>query len=206
MVFRENKGWDGPYIFVELENRTVHCLNIHGRKYQFHITMCKPYKVNDGFFAFYTQETTDLFQSFLQVVVQNPHDPRFKNAKTEEIQGILKRGGFKPVQKNKIPPNASVIGNRFVLTIKEPGTPEERFKARLVLQGHKDPQRHTIANEAPVLTRFGIRLIISTSVILFKRKLWKRDVVQAYMQAHKLDRLLFTPPPLESSNMISANG
>ena len=70
-----------------------------------------------------------------------------------------------------------LTGSIFVLTIKEPGTPEERFQALLVFQGHKDPQRHTIANEALVLTLCGIRLIISTAAILFKPRLWKRGAV-----------------------------
>ena len=56
-----------------------------------------------------------------------------------------------------------------------------------------------MANEAPVILRLSIRIILFTSVAVFECSLWKRDIVQAYMQAHKSARIIFTPPPKEGN-------
>lgn len=78
-----------------------------------------------------------------------------------------------------MPASALIIPNRYFLKIKDPGSSEQHFKARLVMQGHKDPERHRITNEDPVLLRFSTHIIFYNYLIFFHYRLWKRDIVQA---------------------------
>lgn len=92
-----------------------------------------------------------------------------------------------------------MIRNRYILTIKDPGTESERFKARWILLGHLDKLRKEISNNSPMLKRMSFRIIISFAAIFFSFLLWTRDVEQAYMQAHKLMRDIFTKAPPEAN-------
>ncbi len=35
------------------------------------------------------------------------------------------------------------------------------FKSRLVIQGHRDPEKHRVVNEAPTILRSSVRLLIA---------------------------------------------
>lgn len=63
-------------------------------------------------------------------VVHNERDPRFTESRQKEYDGILEKGGVTPIPRSQLPTDANVIGNRFVLTIKEPGTTNPIYKAR----------------------------------------------------------------------------
>lgn len=86
-------------------------------------------------------EENSLYINLMQIV-QDQFDPRFKISRQEEFDRIIKKGGVMPFDRSKLPRNANVIRNRFILTIKDPGTDSERFKARWILTGHTDQLRH----------------------------------------------------------------
>ena len=91
-------------------NRTVDYIDTTGREFKFHANMCKPYPIGDRFFTFYAQDTRSAYatQSSLQAIVNDPNDSRFDIAKTQ-VQGILNRGGFKPIKPNEIPADAPLL-------------------------------------------------------------------------------------------------
>lgn len=67
-----------------------------------------------------------------------------------------------------IPHDANIIRSHYVVSIKNPGTDAEKFKARWILQGHYDKYRHRIANDSSVLMRMIYRVILSLSATLFQ--------------------------------------
>ena len=159
-------------------------MDVHGRSHEFHVTMFKPYPHENLLNDFLPVRRNGRTPEDIYLIVETIHnedDPRFDQAKHDEISGIIKKGGFKIVEKESVPPDSFFIPNSFVMTIKEPGYPEERFKARLVMQGHRDPHRHQIVNAAPVLLRFSV-CIVSTSILVFKGKMRKRDTVQGHIK------------------------
>ena len=93
------------------------------------------------------------------------------------------------------PPGSVVLNSRFVLTIKKREGEDDVFKARLVILGHKDPDKGRIVNEAPTVTRSSVRLIVATAQI-FNFKIWSRDVSQAFVQSKdKLKREVYVRFP-----------
>lgn len=206
LVFRENFGWKGPYTYVSNDGKVVKVLDHNGREHHFHATQVKPYNAHTRAPVHCllnpeppSYDANTYSATHITVVIDNPYDERFDEAKKREVHGILTKGGFEIVKPQDVPRNANIISNRYVLAIKDPGTDSERLKARLILQGHRDQERNNIANDAPVLMRYSIRIIISLSVNEFDCKMLTRDVEQAYIQSLPLPRPVYTPAPKEAN-------
>ncbi len=106
---------------------------------------------------FYEQSASSVFAT---VVVHGKKDSRFDKAKIEEIEQLIQKSTYEFVQDAYLPPGATVLQSRYVLTIKIFGKPHQYYKARLIILGHVDPDKPRVANEAPtVLT--SIRLAVS---------------------------------------------
>lgn len=75
----------------------------------------------------------------------------------------------------------------FVVSIKQPVTEAEKYKARFILQGHKCKQKEFIIHISRTVSHKNIKILISISVI-YKLNIWNQDVNQAYIQAHDLER------------------
>lgn len=95
-------------------------------------------------------------------------DPRYtskasNHAIDDEIKGILLHNFIAFVNKKKICRKANFVGRRFILAVKQPGTTSERYKARFIVQGHKDKDLiiHTSSN----FCHGNIRLISSIEMI-----------------------------------------
>ena len=207
LVYREKKGWEGTYTFLYRDERLSVVLGDKGLEHLLHSTMLKPYTrprlpIQD--FLNPTDEPANIHANLVETV-DDENDVRFKASRKKEYDGIVSKGGVKAIPRTELPDNANLIGNRFVLTIKEPGTPNPVYKARWILQGHQDHFRHSIANDSPMLMRLTFRVILSLAVVFFNCTLWTRDVEQAYMQSKPLQRDVFTKPPPEanlSENMV----
>lgn len=65
--------------------------------------------------------------------VHDERDPRLTTIRQRELIGIVKKGGVKVMQKATLQEFANIIGNRFMLTIKEPGTSDPIYKAQWIL-------------------------------------------------------------------------
>jgi hypothetical protein len=104
-----------------------------------------------------------------------------QRAKLAEMKGLLAKGVFEIVLREEIPPGSNTLGGRYVLGLKDPGTDKERWKARFVVQGHKDLMKHAIVHDTATLSQRGARMIFAMAAI-FGWKVWTEDVRQAYIQ------------------------
>ncbi len=92
--------------------------------------------------------------------VLHPADPRcrssmFQKAKLEEFEGLERRGVWVPVQESNVPPDANIIGSRFVCTLKKCRNGEPRgacslYRARRQRQ-RKGPTRTHMLDIVAVL-------------------------------------------------------
>lgn len=148
LVYRENKGWQGPYTFLYRDGRLSIVLDDNGLEHLFHSTMLKPCQrpllaIKDILIPT-DANNTEYFQEIYTYLVENVKDEfdrRYKTAPQNEYDGIKKKGGFVPFLQNNLPPNPNIIRNRYVLCIKDPGTNTKRLKARWILTGHTDKMR-----------------------------------------------------------------
>lgn len=125
--------------------------------------------------------------------ILGPDDPRavspqFIQAKHDEIKGLQRRETWRIIRKRDLPPQANILGGRFVLTLKNLGTNEETAKARYVAQGNRDKEKPHMVHNITTLRQSSTRLIISVAAVKGFR-IFAHDVKQAYLQSEeKLQR------------------
>lgn len=204
LVYREKTGCNGPYTFLYRDSRLSIVLHSKGFERVFHSIMVKSYQrptipITDLLNpTHHTDQPSDLNTQLVEII-RDEQDQRFIQSRQKEYDGIVSKGGIKVVEVSSVPPSSNIIGNRYVLSIKNPGTDAEKFKARWILQEHHDQYRHRIANDSPILKRMMYQVITSISTTLFQPTVWTRDVEQAYMQSKLLNRDVYTVPPREAS-------
>lgn len=113
-------------------------------------------------------------------------DPRvgeFTAAIDLELSGLMEKGVFQevriPVEDRK---SINVLKSRFVLALKNPGTPEEKHKARLVVQAmpHADRDRSHLFTYSPTVTKASFRILL-TLAASHGFDVHLRDIKQAYV-------------------------
>ena len=133
--------------------------------------------------------------------VANPMDPRFTESARDEIQGLLSRGSFKIDSKENIPENSIVVKSRVHHVIKKNENGNKKYKTRLVIQGHKDPDKGSIVTEAPTVLPSSLRLLLSIAAMC-DFEVWSRDVKQAFIQSSfPIDREIYIKPPKKPNLM-----
>ncbi len=137
--------------------------------------------------------------------VTEPIDKRFHESALSGIQGLLSRGSYEVVKPEQIPADATILKSRMENAIKTDEQGREIFKSRLIIQGHLDPGKATIVNDAPTVLRSSIRLILSLSQ-MYDFPLWTRVVKQAFTQsAYQLARQVLIKPPNKPDLMPMMN-
>jgi len=135
------------------------------------------------------------------IVIEDPYDTRFDDAKLKEVTQLLEKGTYAIVCSAEVPEDAVVLNSRFVLVIKNPGTKEEIYKARFVILGHMDPDKGRVVNEAPTVRAASVRTIVAMAT-LFQFDMWTRDVSQAFVQSKdSLKRQVYIRVPKGQSVM-----
>lgn len=133
------------------------------------------------------------------VKIVKPEDPRsreqdFVDAKRNEAHGLMSRKIWNIVSHDKILEDSLVLGGRFVLTLKNVGTPEEKAKARYIAQGYCDGDKSYVVHDISTIRASSIRLILSVSAVMGFR-LFSHDVTQAYLQSkYELTRKIYVQP------------
>jgi hypothetical protein len=116
---------------------------------------------------------------------------------TEEIQGLMDRGTFDIVVRNKLPVDSNIMGSRIVLALKNYKTSEECVNARLVIQGCGDRHGSSIVTDASTVSHFSVRVLLSISVLM-KWKVWSKDARQALLQSEaNISRNVYARLPRE---------
>lgn len=80
------------------------------------------------------------------VKILNPTDDRaqhedLKKEKSDEVHGITRRKIWVWVLESDVPSDANILGGRFILTLKNYETPQEKEKFRYVDQGFKEKDK-----------------------------------------------------------------
>lgn len=65
------------------------------------------------------------------------HDD-FKKSKMDEVNGLIKRCIWENFNEKDIPSGANLLGGRFILTLNNFDTPQEKAKVRYIAQGFND--------------------------------------------------------------------
>ena len=67
--------------------------------------------------------------------------------------------------KEDVPRDSNVLGARFVLAIKDTEKPDPIFKARFVVQGHKDREKNALVRESTNMRQSSILVLTAIAVI-----------------------------------------
>ncbi|KAA8493483.1 Transposon Ty1-BL Gag-Pol polyprotein [Porphyridium purpureum] len=98
------------------------------------------------------------------------------NSKIRELRDLVRRGTLAPAA--KVPAGATILGSRMVNTVKANG----EHKSRFIAQGFRDPEAQDTTVNAPTLSRYMLRVIVSV-VTVKGFPLKYRDYSQAYLQS-----------------------
>ena len=187
-AYREKKGCDGPYTFLSNIGKLALVRDTNGKDHTFHVTMLKPYVPLPPF-----REIDPQASVYISHIVKTKNPPEFADIQQKEYDGIVRKGGVRPVLLSNLPPNSNFIENRFVKVIKDYGSPFERKKSRWILQGHTDREKDSIVNETPVLMRYSVRIILFCTISIVHNRSCTRDAEQAFFFKLDLSHAMFTP-------------
>lgn len=133
------------------------------------------------------------------VKLLDANDPRvreddFEQAKRKEVDGLNRRGLWRKVKRSELPPDANILGGRFIFSLKNYGTPSEMAKVRFVAQGYRDKDKPFMVHDASSLRASSIRIILAVAACLGFR-LFSHDVTQAYLQSkYRMTRDVYVDP------------
>lgn len=207
LVFRrKTQVWEGPYELDRIDGKSAYVKISEGLVQPFSVSRVKPFRtpVESALRKNDNQQTSDEVTSTSAVNYTKVLSPRdvtdetieeFRQAISDEMNGLFEQKTFKKVLKENIPEGANVLRSRFVFAIKDVGTPSERKKARLVAMGHTDKMKRLVLSDAPTLMRYALRILISVAV-MYDLELYSRDVKQAYLQSETpMQRDIYIYPP-----------
>lgn len=205
LVYREKKKrWVGPYTVSRIEDKRAFISDGKSTR-PFNLSKLLPHtadKVDLELFRI-LKDLSEL-QSSPSINITEvfyPSDPRAQTPECRaaikmEVDGILSRGVFRKVKKTDIPRDANVITTRMVLSVKDIGTSDEKYKARVAAHGHKDRDKHDRVHNSPSVRPISLRLLL-TSASIRRYRIWATDIVQAFIQAFDPAREIYIIPPRE---------
>lgn len=205
LVWRENivnnqiGEWLGPFEIEGMDERAKIAYirdDVNSPARPFNIVQIKPYYSPDILAGDFISDVNNFFSYhcspaneediFMTEIISND-DPRaqceeMNDAKRKEIRDLLRRGTFRAVLIDEVPPDANVIPGRFVLAIKSKLDGKIKFKARFVVGGHRDKLKEFMVHSSQTLQPQSIRILLAIAV-LFGFDIWTADVRQAYLQS-----------------------
>lgn len=167
LVIREKKGWNGPYRFILNSGALSLVIDTKNRQHTCSVTKINPYPAISPL-----EDLSCEIQSFIIKVCKN-YDPRFTKSQKNGYDSILRNECFKPV-----------LHSFILLNGKKLKTVCQRYQRLwLIIRNTKikvDPPRiqrqrkQFIVNEAPVLMRLSLWIILFLSLSFFNNVLQKR--------------------------------
>lgn len=104
-----------------------------------------------------------------------------------------------------LPPNAIIIGGRFIMTLKHFQTPEESSKVRYIARGFANIDQPFMVHDVTALRPTFIRLILSLAAICWLR-LFPRDLNQVYLQSREpFTREVYLRPKAEDRHLFGVS-
>jgi hypothetical protein len=95
-------------------------------------------RLNDPRSGLASNEFTIYATELLDSTDPRTRSPEAEAAKKKEIEQLIERGTWRLALRSELPKDANVLGARFVISVKNSGDEDEFFKARYVVQGHRD--------------------------------------------------------------------
>jgi hypothetical protein len=126
-------------------------------------------------------------------IEQALHDPNWRGAIAAELQGLKDMGTYEEVSINDLPPGQKLVGTSLKLKkkLKSDGT-VDRYKARLVCQGFKQPHGSYGETYAPTVKASTVRLLFAL-LSLFQLLVTQVDVKQAFLEAILKEEVYLMP-------------
>lgn len=115
------------------------------------------------------------------------NDPRawkFNEAIIKELEELVTSETWKTVCREEVSPYANILNSRFALAVKDEGTKTEIWKARLVVQGHRDSVKQSILHKTSVARQQSTKLIVWIAAIC-GFQLYSSDVALSYLEVQK---------------------
>lgn len=98
------------------------------------------------------------------------------------------------MEKVEVRDGGRIVGGRFILSLKNYGTPNETAKVRIISLGFSDRDKPYKGHDTSTLRAAPIRIILSVSAIE-KFKMFCHDVTQAYLQnKYELQQKIYIRP------------
>lgn len=110
------------------------------------------------------------------------NDPSFEDSKAKGISGLLEKYTLAIVCNEETEKGTNVLGESFVLPIKNLDTYKPLYKARFVVQGHNHQEKYLVVNSANIIRQHSVIMLVSMEGV-FGFRFWSQDVSQAYLQA-----------------------
>ena len=118
-----------------------------------------------------------------------------KDAISNEVRDLRKRGTFKVILREEHPDGANALTARLVLAIKSNTDGKIKCKARYVIGGHWNRLKPFLVHGAQSLQESSARLLLAIAA-MFDFDLWSCDVKLAYLQSSEpLTRRVFISSP-----------
>lgn len=106
------------------------------------------------------------------------------------------------VDKRYLPAKSNLLGGLIIRCIKNVGKPSEKYKARFVVQGHRDSEKKLLIHDTATLRQASLPIILSVASA-FTLDAWSLDITQACTCSKPSTRLFYVRP--DSSFGISPN-
>ena len=75
----------------------------------------------------------------------------------KEIYGLMERGVFERVKRKDVTPNLNVLTTTIVLAVKDMGTENQKFKARVAAHGQKDSDKENRVHNSPTVRPVSLK-------------------------------------------------
>lgn len=119
--------------------------------------------------------------------------PSSISAVQDNLNGLLSRDVIRLVDRRTFLSKGSHLSGRIIRCLMNVGTSAENFKARFLVQGHRDSEKAVLLHDSATLRQSSIRLILSVASS-FRLSVWALYINQTYTISSPTTRQIFIKP------------